>query len=167
MLESYTRRHSWHRTYFGSHSRKLKSGTNLTVGKFRVVFDVKQDWCIPNICTQWWALHNIHWHTVAGGHYTNILMQVERYPMGEEVLYERSRKLRWHSARPRARGVLLSPSLHLSPPSRRKRIFLRDSQRNCLFLCFGKRSRTCFGMQASRACMFIIYISIFLRVIIN
>ena len=110
---------------------------------------------------------NIHWHTVAGGHYTNILMQEEKYPMGEEVLYERSRKLRWHSARPRARGVLLSPSLHLSPPSRRKRIFLRDSQRNCLFLCFGKRSRTCFGMQASRACMFIIYISIFLRVIIN
>jgi hypothetical protein len=74
------------------------------------------------ICTQ----------PVAGGHYTNILMQVERYPKGEEVLYERSRKLRWHSAPPR--GVLLSPSLHLSPPSRRKHVLLGDSQRSCLFL---------------------------------
>ena len=77
VLESYTRRHSWHRTYFGSHSRKLKSGTNLMGGKFRVVFDIKQDWCIPNICTQWWALHKhtlahsgwwaLHKHTDAGG----------------------------------------------------------------------------------------------------
>ena len=64
VLETYARRHSWRRTYFGSHSKKLKSGTNLTGGKFHIVFDVKQDWCVPNICTQWWALHK---HTVAGG----------------------------------------------------------------------------------------------------
>ena len=99
VLETYARRHSWRRTYFGSHSKKLKSGTNLTGGKFHIVFDVKQDWCVPNICTQWWALHK-HTFAHSAGHHTNIQMQVERYPRGEGVLYERSRKLIWHSAPP-------------------------------------------------------------------
>jgi hypothetical protein len=82
-MDSYMR-HSWHRTHFGSHSRKfdmpesskgqddeealyreMKSGRNLTGGNFQFKFDAKIG-AFPTFAHR--------------GHYTNIQMQVDRYP---------------------------------------------------------------------------------------
>ena len=92
-----------------SHSRKLKSGTRTSWAENFILYST-----LSKIGAFLTFAHS-------GGHYTNIQLQVERYPKGEGMLYGRSRKLIWHSAPPR--GVLLFPSLCLSPPLRRKHFF--------------------------------------------
>jgi hypothetical protein len=72
------------------------------------------------------------------GHHTNIQMKVERYyPRGEGVLYERSRKLTWHSQETNSMATLCAPaqSAPLSPSHRKHVLWVTLKEPVCF--CFG------------------------------
>jgi hypothetical protein len=131
VFESYRRRQSWHsRTFLDPILETWSQARTLWVENFILYSTLSK---IDAFLT----------FAHSGGHYyTNIQLQVKRYPKGEGMLYETSRKLIWHSAPPRGVLLPLTSMLSFSPITSKTLFWVTPNKPVCFW--FRNQLRTCF-----------------------